>query len=107
MNYLHPDLKSGNFTAEEDGLIIKLHGLLGNKWSLIAACLPGRTYNVIKNYWNTHIQRKLVGRRIDPVTHCPILAFCFQSPQLKPPSRSTCPDLNLNLCISRPSLVQD
>ncbi|KAJ0521635.1 putative transcription factor MYB-HB-like family [Helianthus annuus] len=30
INYLRPDLKRGNFTEEEDELIIKLHSLLGN-----------------------------------------------------------------------------
>ncbi|KAK8626722.1 hypothetical protein V6N13_134354 [Hibiscus sabdariffa] len=69
INYLRPDLKRGNFTEDEDELIIKLHSLLGNKWSLIAARLPGRTDNEIKNYWNTHIRRKLVSRGIDPSTH--------------------------------------
>ncbi|KAJ6422872.1 hypothetical protein OIU84_027783 [Salix udensis] len=57
INYLRPDLKRGNFSDEEDELIINLHSLLGNKWSLIAARLPGRTDNEIKNYWNTHIKR--------------------------------------------------
>ncbi|KAJ1263044.1 hypothetical protein BS78_09G154500 [Paspalum vaginatum] len=71
MNYLRPDLKRGNFTDAEDELIIRLHGLLGNKWSLIAAQLPGRTDNEIKNYWNTHIKRKLLARGIDPQTHRP------------------------------------
>lgn len=69
INYLRPDLKRGNFTDEEDELIINLHSLLGNKWSLIAAKLPGRTDNEIKNYWNTHIKRKLLSRGIDPQTH--------------------------------------
>ncbi|URE09875.1 Myb-like DNA-binding domain [Musa troglodytarum] len=32
INYLRPDVKRGNFTAAEDELIIKLHGLLGNKY---------------------------------------------------------------------------
>ncbi|KAF3445453.1 hypothetical protein FNV43_RR10629 [Rhamnella rubrinervis] len=72
INYLRPDLKRGNFTEEEDELIIKLHSLLGNKWSLIAGRLPGRTDNEIKNYWNTHIKRKLISRGLDPHTHRPI-----------------------------------
>lgn len=72
INYLRPDLKRGNFTEEEDELIIKLHSVLGNKWSLIAGRLPGRTDNEIKNYWNTHIRRKLLNRGIDPATHRPL-----------------------------------
>ncbi|KAJ6349616.1 hypothetical protein OIU77_007072 [Salix suchowensis] len=43
-----------------------------SKWSLIAARLPGRTDNEIKNYWNTHIKRKLFSRGIDPQTHRPL-----------------------------------
>ncbi|KAJ3671655.1 hypothetical protein LUZ60_007734 [Juncus effusus] len=80
INYLRPDLKRGNFTEEEDELIIQLHSLLGNKWSLIAGRLPGRTDNEIKNYWNTHIKRKLLSRGVDPQTHLPINAM--SSPQL-------------------------
>lgn len=34
--------------------------------------MPGRTDNEIKNYWNTHIRRKLLSRGIDPATHRPI-----------------------------------
>ncbi|KAE8668488.1 Transcription repressor MYB6 [Hibiscus syriacus] len=72
INYLRPDIKRGNFSEQEDQLIIQLHSLLGNKWSLIAARLPGRTDNEIKNYWNTHIKRKLLSRGIDPQTHRPL-----------------------------------
>ncbi|KAL1347142.1 hypothetical protein HN51_020645 [Arachis hypogaea] len=59
MNYLRPDIKRGNITPEEDDLIIRMHSLLGNKWSLIAGRLPGRTDNEIKNYWNTHLSKKM------------------------------------------------
>ncbi|XP_048501517.1 transcription repressor MYB6-like [Beta vulgaris subsp. vulgaris] len=68
-NYLRPDIKRGQFSEEEDNLIIQLHSVLGNKWSQIAAHLPGRTDNDIKNYWNTHIKKKLLKMGIDPATH--------------------------------------
>ncbi|KAJ0263526.1 Transcription factor MYB102 [Hirschfeldia incana] len=72
-NYLRPDIKRGRFSFEEEETIIKLHSLLGNKWSAIAARLPGRTDNEIKNFWNTHIRKKLLRMGIDPVTHSPRL----------------------------------
>ncbi|KAF3792456.1 Transcription repressor [Nymphaea thermarum] len=69
INYLRPDLKRGNFTEDEDDLIIKLHALLGNRWSLIAGRLPGRTDNEVKNYWNSHLRRKLIRMGINPNNH--------------------------------------
>ncbi|CAI9756525.1 unnamed protein product [Fraxinus pennsylvanica] len=65
-NYLRPDIKRGRFSFEEEETIIQLHSILGNKWSAIAARLPGRTDNEIKNYWNTNIRKKLLRMGIDP-----------------------------------------
>ncbi|XP_008784297.1 transcription factor MYB1-like isoform X2 [Phoenix dactylifera] len=62
LNYLRPDIKRGNITDEEEDLIIRLHNLLGNRWSLIAGRLPGRTDNEIKNYWNTCLRKKVQGQ---------------------------------------------
>ncbi|XP_031498782.1 transcription factor MYB23-like [Nymphaea colorata] len=59
LNYLRPNIKRGNISAQEEDLIVRLHKLLGNRWSLIAGRLPGRTDNEIKNYWNTHLCKKL------------------------------------------------
>ncbi|CAM8929322.1 unnamed protein product [Rhodiola kirilowii] len=72
LNYLRPDIKRGNISSDEDDLIIRLHILLGNRWSLIAGRLPGRTDNEIKNYWNTHLSKKLRAQGIDPETHKPL-----------------------------------
>ncbi|PNX76037.1 MYB-related protein 308-like protein [Trifolium pratense] len=88
INYLRPDLKRGNFTEQEDDLIINLHTLLGNKWSLIAAKLPGRTDNEIKNYWNTHIKRKLYSRGVDPQTHRPLKDSTASTTTVPPPNTS-------------------
>ncbi|XP_010939500.1 myb-related protein 306 [Elaeis guineensis] len=58
-NYLRPGIKRGNFTEEEEKLIIHLQALLGNRWAAIASYLPERTDNDIKNYWNTHMKKKI------------------------------------------------
>ncbi|XP_065030059.1 MYB31 transcription factor31-like [Musa acuminata AAA Group] len=130
INYLRPDLKRGNFTQEEDETIINLHRLLGNRWSLIAARLPGRTDNEIKNYWNTHIRRKLLSRGVDPITHRPFderapstIAISSERKEEKQQQQQQqsssdessaqrqkapkCPDLNLELCISPPLLRRE
>lgn len=95
------------------------------RWSLIAGRLPGRTDNEIKNYWNTHIRRKLLNRGIDPATHRPIneapqdattISFAASAVKEEKPSigifggskdaksqaQERCPDLNLELRISPP-----
>ncbi|URD81272.1 Myb-related protein [Musa troglodytarum] len=86
-NYLRPDIRRGNFTTEEEDTIISLHEKLGNKyvridlcpcccihsfglhqlmlillldrWSAIAASLPGRTDNEIKNVWHTYLKKRM------------------------------------------------
>nr|XP_043608535.1 transcription factor MYB80 [Erigeron canadensis] len=70
-NYLRPDLKHGQFSDAEEQIIVRLHSVLGNRWSVIAAQLPGRTDNDVKNHWNTKLKKKLSGMGIDPVTHKP------------------------------------
>ncbi|XP_004500080.1 uncharacterized protein [Cicer arietinum] len=57
-NHLRPNLKKGAFSSEEEKLIVELHAQFGNKWARMAALLPGRTDNEIKNYWNTRIKRR-------------------------------------------------
>ncbi|XP_047326310.1 transcription factor MYB82-like [Impatiens glandulifera] len=66
LKYLRPDIKRGNISEDERDLIIRLHKLLGNRWSLIAGRLPGRTDNEIKNYWNTYIAKKVQITKHNP-----------------------------------------
>ncbi|OIT34502.1 myb-related protein myb4 [Nicotiana attenuata] len=58
MNYLRPCLKKGNYSLEEEELIIKLHNELGNRWSAIAEKLLGRSDNDIKNQWHAHLKKR-------------------------------------------------
>ncbi|XAR50225.1 hypothetical protein NMG60_11004493 [Bertholletia excelsa] len=72
INYLRPDLKRGMFSQQEEDLIVSLHAALGNRWAQIAAQLPGRTDNEIKNFWNSCLKKKLMKQGIDPNTHKPL-----------------------------------
>ncbi|XP_051192312.1 transcription factor MYB93-like [Lolium perenne] len=81
-NYLRSDIKRGKFTPEEEQTILQLHSVLGNKWSAIAKHLPGRTDNEIKNFWNTHLKKKLIQMGFDPMTHRPRADFFAALPQL-------------------------
>ncbi|OIW15553.1 hypothetical protein TanjilG_01076 [Lupinus angustifolius] len=62
LNYLRPNLRHGGFSEEEDNIICSLYISIGSRWSVIAAQLPGRTDNDIKNYWNTRLKKKLLWK---------------------------------------------
>ncbi|KAK9091598.1 hypothetical protein Sjap_024775 [Stephania japonica] len=53
-------LRKGAWSEEEDLLLKKCIA----KWSLIAGRLRGRTANDVKNYWNTHLNKKVVSPQI-------------------------------------------
>ncbi|KMZ74514.1 Transcription factor MYB59 [Zostera marina] len=63
VNYLHPGLKRGRMSPQEERLVLELHSRWGNRWSRIARKLPGRTDNEIKNYWRTHMRKKAQERK--------------------------------------------
>ncbi|KAI4303266.1 hypothetical protein MLD38_038916 [Melastoma candidum] len=89
LNYLRPNIKRGNISDEEEDLILRLHKLLGNRWSLIAGRLPGRTDNEIKNYWNSHLSKRINAKektREPPPQPVQDVA---------PPSREGCPEAAL------------
>ncbi|KAF9596403.1 hypothetical protein IFM89_010667 [Coptis chinensis] len=77
LNYLRPNIKHGQFSDDEDRIICNLYASIGSRWSIIAAQLPGRTDNDIKNYWNTKLKKKFMG--IIPPSQMKTLPPNFQS----------------------------
>ncbi|XP_034711415.1 transcription factor MYB30-like [Vitis riparia] len=61
-NHLDPTVKRENFSQEEDDAIICFQSLYGNCWASIAAHLPGRTENDVKNRLYNHLKKKKIGR---------------------------------------------
>nr|URY18866.1 MYB protein [Zanthoxylum bungeanum] len=100
-NHLRPNLKKGSFSPEEEKIIIELHAKLGNKWARMAAQLPGRTDNEIKNYWNTRMKRRQrAGLPIYPQDIQENAAAAFHH---KRPQNQTSPSLSSLLASQNPT----
>lgn len=84
MNHLDPNLKKGEWTDDEEAILIALHEHHGNRWANIAKQLPGRSDNDIKNHWYSTIQRKFQthGREVSLVfgrMNCVCICFLIMA----------------------------
>ncbi|KAK8840282.1 hypothetical protein M9Y10_030837 [Tritrichomonas musculus] len=59
LNYLVPGYFMGEWSKEEDDLIIKLYDEHGPKWSVIQRSLEDRSANAIKNRWKYFLSRQI------------------------------------------------
>jgi len=56
-NTLNPNVKKGNWSPEEDFIIFESYRQIGSQWTKIAAKIPGRTENSIKNRFYSTLRR--------------------------------------------------
>ncbi|EAY03753.1 Myb-like DNA-binding domain containing protein [Trichomonas vaginalis G3] len=68
-NYLMPDLSSAPWTPEEDELLEKLYKIYGSKWSKIAAHLPNRSANIVRNRYRNNSRK--IKKAPDSITKSP------------------------------------
>ncbi|EMS50024.1 Transcription repressor MYB4 [Triticum urartu] len=67
-----------SFSEDEEDLLIKLHALLGNRWSIIAGRLPGRTGEEVEAHWGSPAMRRRTGGA-DPESHRVLLQALLAS----------------------------
>jgi myb proto-oncogene protein len=75
-NHLRPDIKRGPWTETEERLLIAAHELFGNRWADIAANIPGRTENAVKNHWYVTSRRRDVPVRRNGSSWCYASTSC-------------------------------
>jgi len=68
-SHLNPDIVESPWTIEEQTTLLNSHKTVGNKWSVIAENLPGRTDNAIKNFFFCRL-RKLARNVKNNILDC-------------------------------------
>ncbi|CAJ0902859.1 13698_t:CDS:2, partial [Entrophospora sp. SA101] len=69
LGYLAPNLKKGPFIEEEAAKTYQLYDCFGPQWAKIAEFLPGRTGNMVKNFYhnNQRQNRRIITESSSPL----------------------------------------
>jgi len=66
LNHLRPGIIVGEWSVEEEKILIEGHKALGTKWAALAKLLPGRPENAIKNHWHATLRCKWTKLTTEP-----------------------------------------
>ncbi|OHS98144.1 r2r3-MYB transcription factor [Tritrichomonas foetus] len=86
-NYLKPGFFNGEWSREEDALLVRKYRELGPRWSQLKEFFRNRSPNAIKNRWNYFVSRQCVsedGAFVDS-------SFESESDEISSPSVSSSP----------------
>ena len=102
VNHLDPNLKKGEWTDDEEAMLIAFHEQFGNRWANIAKQLPGRSDNDVKNHWYSTIQRKFQQHGKEKlvkaaIQQCQMLQQRMQQNGTAPPAWSFPFGLSMNM----------
>lgn len=89
VRHLDPKRKKGEWSEQEEAILIGMHESYGNKWASISKELPGRSDNDVKNHWYSTIQRKFnqIGKEKvikDAVQHMELMQALGSMPSQQP-----------------------
>jgi len=59
LHYLNPNMRNDEFSRDEIEYILTAHKTEGNKWVNIASKLPGRSDNMIKNFFYATVRKEM------------------------------------------------
>jgi len=83
LNKLKPNIKKGEWTLEEDHLLLSCYYQLGHKWSKIATFLPGRTEGQVKNRFYSHLKKRIPNLDDDPQRYAQVYTPSQTSPGME------------------------
>ncbi|KAF4028264.1 Myb-like DNA-binding domain [Phytophthora infestans] len=79
-NHLDPNINKGSYTEDEDKIIVEMQAKLGNRWSIIAQQLKGRTEDAVKIRWKSLMRGRRAASKEDKTPAAAAVSTASSSP---------------------------